>query len=82
MSRASCIYRGSLGHVRHEPVEHRFRYPLFMMMLDLDELDELFRRRWLWSARRPALARFRREDHLGDPGQDLREAVGRLERRA
>ena len=57
------------------PVEHEFDYRMFMMYLDLSELPNLFRKRWLWSARRPALARFRREDHLGDPGVPLDEAV-------
>ncbi len=64
-----------------KPVAHEFRYRLFMMYLDLDEIPKLFRGRWLWSARRPALARFRREDHLGDPavplGRELRDLVER-----
>jgi DUF1365 family protein len=46
-----------------------------MLYLDLDELDEVFRGRWLWSARRPALAWFRRADHLGDPDVPLDVAV-------
>jgi len=46
-----------------------------MLYLDLDELDRVFDGRWLWSTRRPAIARFRREDHFGDPRQDLAEAV-------
>ena len=49
-----------------------------MMYLDLAELPGLFRGRWLWSATRPALARFRREDHLGDPAIPLDEAVREL----
>jgi DUF1365 family protein len=60
------------------PVNHEFTYRLFMMYLDLDELPGLFRGRWLWSARRPALARFRREDHLGDPDVPLIESVREL----
>jgi hypothetical protein len=56
-------------------VEHAFRYRLFMMYLDLAELDRVFEGRWFWSAKRPALARFRREDHLGDPGRPLDVAV-------
>ena len=31
--------------------------------------------RWLWSASRPTLARFRREDHYGDPGTPLDESI-------
>jgi DUF1365 family protein len=62
-----------MGAVRDE-----FRYPLFMAYLDLDELPECFDGRWLWSARRPALAWFRRSDYLGDPGVPLADAVREL----
>jgi len=71
----SCLYIGRVRHRRFRPVEHAFELPLFMLYLDLAELDEVFRGRWLWSARRPALARFRREDHLGDPEVPLDESV-------
>jgi DUF1365 family protein len=46
-----------------------------MMYLDLDELPTLFQKFWLWSASRPAIARFRREDHLGPGDQPLADAV-------
>jgi DUF1365 family protein len=46
-----------------------------MMYLDLDELPSLFSGRLCWSARRPALARFRRADHLDDPTVPLADAV-------
>ena len=71
----SAIYRGHVIHRRYTPVKHRFRYPLFMMYLDLEELETLFDRRWLWSAKQAAPARFRREDHLGDPEIPLDQAV-------
>lgn len=71
----SCIYEGVVAHRRWEPVEHAFRFPLFMMYLDLDELPRVFRGRWLWSDSRPAPARFRRRDHLGDPAVPLDRAV-------
>lgn len=45
------------------------------MYLDLAELDQVFKQRWCWSTRRMALARFRREDHLGDARQSLSESV-------
>lgn len=70
----SCIYRGSVVHRRSDP-PHAFRFGLFMMYLDLDELPRLFAGRWLWSTRRPALARFRREDYLGSPEIPLDQAV-------
>ena len=74
----SCIYEGRVKHTRTEPVLHRFGYRMFMMYLDLDELPDLFRKRWFWSATRPALARFRREHHIGDPGEPLAESVRKL----
>ncbi len=49
-----------------------------MVYLDLDELPQLFDGRWLWSARRPAVAWFRRADHLGDPATPLADAVRAL----
>jgi DUF1365 family protein len=71
----SCIYEGRVRHTRTTPAVHRFSYRLFMMYLDLDELPSLFEKRWLWSASRPALARFRREDHLGPKDLPLADAV-------
>ena len=74
----SCIYEGRVKHSRTEPVLHRFGYRMFMMYLDLDELPELFGKRWLWSVSRPALARFRRSDHLGARDEPLSESIRNL----
>jgi hypothetical protein len=75
MKLESGLYEGWLRHRRHQPVTHAFRYPLFMLYLDLAELDRVFAGRWLWSASRPAFAWFRRADHLGDPAVPLDRAV-------
>jgi DUF1365 family protein len=77
----SALYHGWLDHRRLAPRRHAFRYRLFMAYLDLAELDQVFRGRWLWSAqpgRRLAPMRFDRRDHLGDPTQPLDEAVRAL----
>jgi DUF1365 family protein len=71
----SAIYQGIVRHRRFAPIEHAFQYRVFMMYLDLDELPDLFRGRWLWSARRPACAWFRRADHLSRPSVSLRSEV-------
>lgn len=71
----SCIYEGQVRHARTRPVLHRFHYRVFMMYLDLAELDTVFQRRWFWSTRQAALARFRRSDYLGPPEQPLDDAV-------
>jgi DUF1365 family protein len=77
----SCIYEGQVKHTRVTPAKHQFSYRLFLMYLDLAELDTLFRKRWFWSTSRPALARFRRSDHLGPEDQPLDEAVRDLVQR-
>ena len=71
----SCIYEGTVWHRRVTLVRHAFRYKLFFMYLDLAELDTVVARHWFWSARRRAVAWFRRADHLGDPDRPLDESV-------
>jgi DUF1365 family protein len=71
----SALYAGVLRHRRFAPAGHEFAYPLCMAWLDLAELDTVFRTRWLWSTRRPALGWLRRGDYLGDAHVPLDEAV-------
>lgn len=71
----SALYHGSVSHRRVAPTPHAFRYRLYLVWLDLAELPEVFAGRWLWSARRPAPARFRREDYLGPHDRPLDVAV-------
>jgi len=71
----SALYRGWISHRRVSPTRNRFRYRLYMVWIDLAELPSLFDRYWLWSARRPALAWFRREDYLGPHDRPLDVAV-------
>lgn len=71
----SALYVGRVRHRRVSPQPHSFRYGLFMVYLDLSELDQVFAGRWLWSTKRAALARFCRSDYLGDASVPLDEAV-------
>src|SRR5450755_4692364 len=71
----SRIYKGWVEHRRAAPRRNRFRYPLFMLYIDLAELPELFDGTPFWSARRPALAWFKRSDYLGGGALPLDAAV-------
>lgn len=74
----SGLYVGRLEHRRLTPKVNAFQYNLFMVCLDLDELESVFRGRWLWSVERFNWATFRRSDHLRRPGplaQALRDLV-------
>ncbi|HXD55570.1 MAG TPA: DUF1365 domain-containing protein [Solirubrobacteraceae bacterium] len=77
----SGLYEGTVRHRRHAGrgagPAYEFRHRLFMAYVDLGELAELEAGR-LCSSRRPALARFRRSDHLGDPAVPLEESVRSL----
>ena len=72
---ASAVYEGTVRHRRHAPCAHAFGYRMAQLYLDLDEVDTVFRDRWLWSVERRNLAAFHRRDYLGDPAQPLAEAV-------
>lgn len=77
----SCIFEGRVRHSRALPVVHRFENRVFMFYLDLAELDSVFAGRWLWSTCRPAVARFRRADHVGGAAVPLEKSVRRLVQR-
>ena len=78
MSRASCLYEGSVRHRRFEPVEHGFRYPIQLLYLDLSELPELFRDSRLWSIEGATPVSFHRVDHFGDPKRPIDACVREL----
>ena len=71
----SALYVGWIRHRRYFPKAHAFRYRLFLLYLDLAEVEQLFDRRWLWSVGRRNLAEFRRSDYLGDADVPLDIAV-------
>ena len=75
----SGLYEGTVRHRRLAgPVRDEFRQRLFMAYLDLDELPAALEAGPLSSGRHPALAWFRRADHLGEPCQNLAESVREL----
>ena len=71
----SAVYEGVVHHHRHHPRVHAFGYRMAQLYLDLDELEQVFAGRWLWSVGRRNLARFERADFLGPASRPLKEAV-------
>lgn len=72
---ASAVYEGQVTHCRRAPHAHAFGYHMAQLYLDLDEIDEVFRGRWLWSVERRNLAQWRRADYLGPAEMPLTAAV-------
>ena len=60
----SCIYECRVRHHRLAPRQHKFEYGLFMVCLDLDELDRLNSNLRWFSRNRRNLYEFRDSDHL------------------
>lgn len=71
----SCIYAGQVSHHRYFPVNHLFKYKLFMLYLDLAELPSLFKPFWLWSYRGRNLASFWPEDYFDGKEQNLDKSI-------
>ena len=71
----SAIYHGTVRHRRFSPRGHAFRYRIFMMYFDLDELDDVLAMSPWWSMTSWSLARFSRKDYFGDSALPIKQAV-------
>ena len=72
---SSAIYSGTVWHQRLSPKRHAFKYRVFMMYLDLAELDRVFAGSILWSSKQWSPARFKRTDFFGDEAISLDDTV-------
>ncbi len=73
----SAIYEGWVMHRRLTPRHHAFKYRVFALLLDLDELEDLSRRLRLFRWNRRGVASFQDRDH-GDGRDPRRWLDGRL----
>ena len=71
----SSLYFGEVRHHRRSPQKHDLSYKLFMPHLFLDELDEVFKGRWLWSVDRSNFSSFHRKDYHNPKVSSLEKAV-------
>jgi hypothetical protein len=74
----SAIYEGLVTHHRFQPKPHGFRYKVFMMYLDLDELPNLFNGFNNWSYAAKNWAWFKRSDYYGDSKISLKQEISTL----
>ena len=74
----SCLYEGTVWHRRNEPVTHEFKYRLFMVYLDLEELPRLVGERGLIANRQFAVRSFLRRDHLYRHPESLDDEVRQI----
>lgn len=71
----SAIYTGWVRHRRYQPKSHAFKYDLFLLALDLDELNQGLRFSRFFAVEQWALLSFRHQDYLGGKGKLTCEKV-------
>ena len=74
---ASGLYAGQVMHRRMRPRAHRLNYRIFMLLLDLDEIDRVAARSRLFSRNRFNLFSFHDRDHGDRSGAPLRPQIER-----
>jgi DUF1365 family protein len=75
VSSRSALYDAVLEHERFAPAHNAFRYRIYQLLLDLDELDDLARAIPFLSVDRRNLVEVRAADHLGNPARSIRDNV-------
>lgn len=74
---ASALYAGPVLHRRMRPRAHRLRYRIFLLLLDLDEIDGLAARSRVFARNRFNLLAFHDRDHGDGSEIPLRRQVER-----
>lgn len=71
----SALYLGDVRHRRFSPKSHHFNYQLYMLFINLDQLDGLFANTPLWSVNRRNLVAWHRQDYYKPEQADLKQAI-------
>ena len=71
----SRIAKGWVRHRRYSPKVNDFRYRVFMMYIDLDELPDLLDCSVLWGSKWFSFARYKRSDFWGDSAMPLKASI-------
>ena len=66
----SAVYHGEVRHDRLGAPEHRFRYPIAMPLLFLDEIEQICASYRGWSSDRRNLVEYREADFLPGANRD------------
>jgi uncharacterized protein len=74
---ASALYVGSVRHRRHRPTANAFRYRVYHVLLDVDELPRLDREVRGFAYGRAGITSFHDRDHLGPGDVPVRDKLAR-----
>ncbi len=73
----SGLYLGTVRHRRSAPRENAFRYGVYQLLLDLDELPDIDRAIGFFGYNRARPVSFHDRDHMGDTGEPVRDKLAR-----
>ena len=71
MIEASCIYNGKVIHKRFKPKIHFFKYKVFSLYLDLNEINQIVKNIFFFSYNKFNLISFYNKDHGPRDGTSL-----------
>ena len=71
----SCLYVGSVIHKRFKPKEHFFKYKVFSLYLNLDEIEKVHKKIPFFSYNKFNLISFYDKDHGERDGSSLKSWV-------
>jgi uncharacterized protein len=71
----SCIYNGTVSHVRFKPVKHHLKYKTFSLFIDLDEIEKLDKNNLIFSFNKFNIFSFYNKDHGQRDGSSLKKWV-------
>lgn len=74
---ASALYLGTVRHRRHRPVVNAFRYRVYHVLLDVDELARLDAEVGGFTYNRPGITSFHDRDHFGPADLPVRDKLAR-----
>ena len=75
MIKNSRIYSGQVIHTRFKPKKHNFKYKVFSLLIDLDEIDKINNNLNFFSYNRFNLISFFDKDHGNRDGSDVKQWV-------
>ena len=73
MINSSCIYKGTVVHKRFKPKKHFFKYSVFSLFLDLDEINELDEKIPFFSYNKFNILSFFDKDHGDRDGSSIKD---------
>ena len=75
VSTGHYIYTGLVKHRRYTPFKREFSYPIFMLYLDINDLDSVMEKSLFWNVNKPAVVSYNRKDFHNVETESLDKAI-------